>query len=199
RKGAGRRHEMRNAIKIALAVSGITLGCSAGHKTTAVDSNERIIGGTDDTGDPSVVQLRFTDAINGMSGCTASLIAPKVLLTAAHCVPGTAYHFQYNPSASADTFDPNGQGWVDASYGVANPADEGDGSHGHDVGVVILPSAPAGLTPLPLGNAPAAGSTVRAVGYGLNAPPTPQGGVGGGTKRSIDIPVGQVLPHEFTA
>ena len=39
---------------------------------------------------------------------------------------------------SANPFDPNGAGWIDAAFGVAHPAFTGDGAQGHDIGVIGL-------------------------------------------------------------
>ena len=173
------------------------IGCSGAPSQDATGTSlAPIQGGTTDNGDPSVVQLRFRIGATSAEQCTATLVAPKVLLTAAHCVPAGAYAFQYNPSADADPFDFKAPGWVNAVGGIADPAYNGDPSNGHDVGVILLGAAPAGLTPIALGPAPAAGAQVRAVGFGLSD------GVaktGTGTKREITISVTSVLPHEFVA
>src|SRR5258708_2821957 len=65
-------------------------------------SDEDIVGGTADTIHPSVVQLRYQPDWQHIAQCTATVISPTVLLTAAHCTPAGAWGFQYNPSDSAD-------------------------------------------------------------------------------------------------
>src|SRR6267142_4741929 len=66
------------------------LASSAGCLQSAPPASEPaqpIIGGTNDTGDPSIVLLiAQPKGSQGAGLCTASLISPHVLLTAAHCV-----------------------------------------------------------------------------------------------------------------
>jgi len=188
------------AIKLLATMLGLSLtACVIGDQGTGNNDNG-IIGGTDDAGDPSVVQLRYTVVTaqgTGMGGCTATVIAPTVLLSAAHCVPPGSFNFQYNPAQTADTFDPNGAGWISALSAVANPAYSGDPANGgHDVSIVQIQA-----TTLPvsaLGAAPAVGSSVHAVGYGFNQPAS-SGPAGGGSKRQIDITVSAVTDREFVA
>src|SRR4051812_15995042 len=61
-----------------LLVSGCT-GRSSGIST------EAIVGGTADTGDPSVLFM-LMNAGGQYESCTAELISPHVALTAGHCV-----------------------------------------------------------------------------------------------------------------
>src|SRR5262245_34485199 len=113
---------------LALGLSVSAFGCVIGDQGTGTN-NGGIIGGTDDPGDPSVVQLRYTITTaqgTGMGGCTATVISPTVLLTAAHCVPVGSYNFQYNPAQVADTFDTTAPGWINAHNAVANTAYSGD-------------------------------------------------------------------------
>ncbi len=183
-----------------LGLSISTFGCMVGDHASD-NSDEDILGGTDDAGDPSVVQLRAiqrTATGTSIGGCTATVIAPTVLLTAAHCIPAGAARFQYNPAATASTFDLNGAGWINAVAGIPHPAYTGDATAGHDVAVVILASD-VGLAASPLGAAPANGSTVRAVGYGRNEAKGGPGVYGSGTKRSVDIVVSAVTDREFVA
>src|SRR5258706_8627557 len=67
----------------AAAVSGCAVPTS---EDTSADDSE-IIGGVNDTGDPSVLAL-FAHQANSNSGslCTATLVSSTVLLHAAHCV-----------------------------------------------------------------------------------------------------------------
>lgn len=172
-----------------------TTGCLTGDASKG-SSGENIIGGVDDAGDPSVVQLRFSTS-RSTAGCTATVISPTVLLTAAHCVPLGSFNFQYNPAASANPFDLTAPGWISALRAVANPLFTGDPTVGHDVGVVLI--NPTDIAPSPLGAGPAVDSIVHAVGYGFDKPQSSAAGGGGGTKRQIDIGVSAVLTTEFTA
>src|SRR5512146_1604493 len=73
-----------SALVLLLALTGCT-GVAAGPDVI----EEEIIGGTADTSDPAVVLLYMT--VPGQSGgslCTAEVISPHVVLSAAHCTGG---------------------------------------------------------------------------------------------------------------
>src|SRR5258706_6896497 len=108
-----------------------TSGCLIDDPGTGV-SDENILGGTADSGDPSVVALRFS-TWQGSSLCTATVIAPKLLLTAAHCAGG--YSYQLNGAQTVGWTVKPGTGWVDASFAFANPPYDGNATHCHDVAV----------------------------------------------------------------
>jgi len=186
---------MMKLLVLALSVS--VFGCVIGDEGLE-DGDEDILGGSTDAGDPSVVQLRFNTASAGgigLADCTATAIAPTVLLTAAHCVQGS-WNFQYNPAQSSNPFDPKSPGWINAQSGLAHPSYSGDPRQGHDVGLVFLAS-PIGVAPSAMGPAPAAGSIVRAVGYGNNQPTNTIAGVG--SRRQVNIRVSSLAAHEFVA
>jgi secreted trypsin-like serine protease len=166
-----------------LAIAGCALlaGCVAGAPELA-STTQAIIGGTNDTTDPSVVTLYGADGSSAFL-CTASVIAPTVLLTAAHCVTTdlhssmTKYYAylgdDFNQAKPADMHV--------ALEAHANPMwNQNDLTAGHDVGIVIL-AEPLSLPSLPLRRTPLSatdmGATIRLVGYGANDGAT-QGGVG---------------------
>src|SRR5579864_2132107 len=61
-------------------------GC-APMTTDVGGANQRIIGGTNDTADPSVVlMIAQVSGQQGASLCTGEVVSPHVILTAAHCV-----------------------------------------------------------------------------------------------------------------
>jgi hypothetical protein len=99
---------------------------------------------------------------SGRLKCTAVLIAPNVVLTAAHCVDDvkswevTKLRFGTGPVGGRTT---------GVARRVFHPGYLGD--QGHDLAVLILKGNVPGVTPATLGNGPAAPScATRAVGYG---------------------------------
>jgi secreted trypsin-like serine protease len=146
---------------------------------TLVTSEQEVIGGTVDTGDPCVIGL-FIHAPGATSGslCTCTVSGPRTCLTAAHCVdprvvgPGMVFDFfagtqatLIGVQASSTAFDP-----------LWNPANL---FGGHDFGVAHT------TNPLPFpvcGRAPVNFSLpVRVVGYGSNT----HQNTGAGTKRTV--------------
>ncbi|XXX81609.1 trypsin-like serine protease [Sorangium sp. So ce134] len=130
-----------------------------------------IIGGTVDEGDPAVAMLRIQPAGEDFGQiCTASLIAPKVLLTAAHCVtPGKLDGGTVTAFFGTDSFGEEGF-WVNAVEAHHDPAyDRTNKEAGHDVAVVIL-EEPVAIQPLPYNRAPVTedrvGEPVRLIGFG---------------------------------
>src|SRR6266542_6196421 len=67
-----------SCLGIALALA----GCQGGEMGSAGRISSSIIGGTPDSGDPAVILLR--GSFGGF--CSGTLVAPTVVLTAAHCV-----------------------------------------------------------------------------------------------------------------
>lgn len=119
------------------------------------------------------------------TGCTASLIAPRTLLTAAHCVDG-------RPSFATNALlAEEGTRWsvVRSQSFTGTPADWSP-----DLGLVLLAQAPP-VTPLrwqATGPLPPVGTLVRHVGYGL----TETGSVG--ERRTVELPItGAGAPRDF--
>src|SRR5262249_24320458 len=65
----------------------VVMGCGAAEPPPAAEDAQPIIGGETDSGDPGAVAV-YAQQLGAMSGflCTGSVIAPTVVLTAAHCV-----------------------------------------------------------------------------------------------------------------
>jgi hypothetical protein len=163
-------------------------------------SASSVIGGTDDSAHMAVGLIRTFSTAPGYAMCTATLIAPTVLLTAAHCawngdngdVPVTSVDvsFALRPDLNAK----QGTGPF-ALTGKIIPHPAFVPLAEHDVAVVLLSKPAVSAKPLALGRAPAVGSKVTAVGYGRNA----YVNQGAGTKRTVDLPVMELLAHQFLA
>ncbi|MDP1920814.1 MAG: S1 family peptidase [Myxococcales bacterium] len=119
------------------------------------------------------------------TGCTASLIAPRTLLTAAHCVD-TIPQFASNALDSRD-----GIRWrVSRAQSFTGLA----GDWSPDLGLVLLQQAPP-VTPLrwqSTGPLPVVGTMVRHVGYGLTEAQSV------GERRTVTLPIlGAGSPSSF--
>ena len=162
----------------------VALGCSsAGEQEQPASRVQSIAGGTADVSHQNVFLLA-RETQNSGSLCTATLIAPNLLLTARHCVsPGTGDDHvlcgdavlgaPYPASAFIATNDPEpGQGSdVFRAIEVRVPG-IGVDTCGYDVALIILKkSVPASIsTPaVPrIDREVEPGESYTAVGYGLN-------------------------------
>lgn len=181
----------RSTCWLATCLFGLTMlgGCGGVVGSDDGDGSEAIIGGSADSGDPSVVAL-FAHQPNASVGslCTATVIAPTKLLTAAHCCApsvigaGNVFEAYAGPTFSASAtrlgvsrcdFDPQ--------------FDAGNLGAGHDVAVVTL-SSRTSLPPVGYSTTAFTSSTsktVRLVGYGDST----HGGAGAGVKRQLTTTV----------
>jgi V8-like Glu-specific endopeptidase len=130
-----------------------------------------IIGGTVDTGDPAVVLLASYDHSTVFT-CTAVVIAPQTLLTAAHCLDHPGYQYGVFFGADASSYSTLAQlepelGAVTAVH--MHPQYSRAAPFFADIGVVML-AEPTSVPPLSIQRTPPgsemAGAQVRIVGYG---------------------------------
>jgi V8-like Glu-specific endopeptidase len=164
---------MRSATRVAAIL--VVMGCGAKEQQPVVaEDAQPIIGGEADTGDPGVVAV-YAQQIGATSGflCTGSVIAPTVVLTAAHCVSpeetGAGARFVVLTAANVNK---RGGQQLAVREVHANPRWSPDAlENGHDEGIVIL-QEPTSIAPLPFNRKPITaamvGAPLRLVGYGLN-------------------------------
>ncbi|WP_437515850.1 S1 family peptidase [Sorangium sp. So ce1099] len=154
-----------------------------------------IIGGTIDEGDPAVVRLQASRPRGNdfsVSYCTASVIAPTVLLTAAHCVqPSQVNGATIRAFFGTDALSEEGT-WVNVKETHFDPAYDGSNlSAGHDIAVAIL-EEPVAVQPLPYNRAPMTqamvGEPVRLIGFGADDEGWD------GVKRHVSTTVNTVTP-----
>jgi V8-like Glu-specific endopeptidase len=115
----------------------ITWGCASSEpdpesegERTAVDI-EAIVGGTKTAAYPSAALLNMRTAAGASYACTAVVIAPKVVLTAGHCVDGmvswqVTANGSLRTSTKGETYD-----WKENGASTVNPLH-------HDLGLVYL-------------------------------------------------------------
>jgi secreted trypsin-like serine protease len=188
------------AILIASTLSTFT-GCVGDAPNAQGTNGEDIIGGTTDYGDPAVVMIRSvtsmdasTGEVTGFAGCSGTLIAPTVLLTAAHCFEPTALWTDILQGTSFADYFQAATAYTNYATIIQHPFYDGNGADGHDVAVVLL-TYPLAATPARRGATPSVGDLVRSVGYGnSNFDQT-----GFGTKRQITYPVTAVSPLVISA
>jgi V8-like Glu-specific endopeptidase len=165
----------RERLLAALAL----VGCTAAPSGI---SRHAITNGSDDSDDPAVVAVgeRRIDCQDTLDTiCSGTLIAPRVVLSAAHCFaalgPDTRYETFQGPGAVG-----NG-GELHHVVEVMVHPDFDAQTHTADLALLLLDS-PSSAPPIPLATAPLdaslVGKTIRLVGFGVSAP-----GHGAGTKR----------------
>jgi hypothetical protein len=153
-----------NVFKVclwAVVLGAVAAGCAMEPEPSTGQVAEPIIHGTDDNGrDPSVVLLTG-DLPRGIYLCTASIITPRIALTAGHCVdvPGaTNVHVLFLESWDLESGDTTGVipptrlnvvgRWLDPDFDENQLLQAGGG---HDVALLLLSDAvPSSIVPIPI-------------------------------------------------
>ncbi len=181
---------MRKLIFRSAAISLAFLGvaaCTSGHEPPPMDligqTFDPIVNGTMDTSNTTndAVVLIYNNALQ--AECTGTVIAKNLVLTARHCVSGTASYVSCN---NGDVTSNPGANSIYIFKGVspdlnsASPIAQGkaifnDGSSnlcGHDVSIIQTSWDIMNITPMKVrvSHAPSANEKFKAVGYGLTNP-----------------------------
>jgi MYXO-CTERM domain-containing protein len=182
------------------AVIGVA-ACTPGGSSPASGigvNQSAIIGGTTDTGDPSVVLL-IGQAPGSMEAslCTAEVVSAHAILTAAHCVdPATVGtgkdFFIFLGDNIMDTTQNVASNFIDVTSTVYNTAfDPNNLMGGNDTAIagtlVTIPRTPLVVNTTPITDADV-NQNLRVVGFGISSG-TDSTGTTAGVKRQVTTPL----------
>ena len=168
-------------------VMALGAACALAVAMAATHAGAIVYGEPDGNAHPNVGSLVLPTGGQPFQVCTGTLIAPKVFLTAAHCLFGreaVPFAVTFDSTLSSSSPLSTGHGVVDPRY--TDYQGQGGRSEPHDIAVFLLDEAPAGITPatvagpgyLDARKAQLRASRFVAVGYG-SIRTTRTGGEGG--------------------
>jgi hypothetical protein len=152
-------------VSLAVLVAPVVVACST-QPTAARSSPDPIVGGQPESGALAAGYLTFADTTADLDpssiACGATLIAPNVVMTAAHCVlaqASAAWAFGTGAPGSSPLVGVIAT-QVHPDYNASNPLRD------YDLAYLILASAVPGIVPAVLPSSqPADGCGYEAVGY----------------------------------
>lgn len=178
------------------ALAGAVLGLACGPVEQSVESpvaaqNDAIIGGTLANGDPAVVALAIRYGGGYESLCTGTLIAPKTVITAAHCIYAYGTNLQYYVTFGTYSDTPTRAVQVTSQHKHAGYSQS---QSAYDFGILRLATPVLDVTPIGINETAMTqslvGRTIRHVGFGL----TTAGSMTSGTKREVSYGLRDVNP-----
>ncbi|MFZ5467923.1 MAG: S1 family peptidase [Myxococcota bacterium] len=173
-----------------VVVAALIVGCAPFEESEERYQTHRspIVGGTVSNADTAVVAVSVGTS---EQYCTGTLIAPKTVLTAAHCVYAYGVNQPYYVLVGTYAYQPTQRVRVVSQH--EHPSY--DGSR-HDIGVLQLEQPVSNVTPIeanPVALTSAdLGRSLRHVGFGVTDPMT---GGGGGVKREVTYTLRQVRSY----
>ncbi|HEY8088106.1 MAG TPA: trypsin-like serine protease, partial [Polyangiaceae bacterium] len=145
-----------------LLAAACVVGRDAGEQEPAARSSSAITHGSADTGDAAVVAIV---ASSGVMACSGTVVAPHIVLTAAHCVLPEVIdgaRVVVGSSVASPTAT------IPVAHAVAHPQFD-PVALTNDVAILVLSGA-APVSPVPFGTAPpAVGASVALAGWGVTA------------------------------
>jgi V8-like Glu-specific endopeptidase len=162
-------------------------------------ARDAIVGGFTNSTDLNVFMMLMQGNNGQGSGCTATLIGARTLLTAAHCVDPKILG-----ATSVQIWAHNKTSMSQVSQQDLIPVVEtrmhpswNTQTLGHDIAMVLLQRAPTGVTPKPWNTTSLSGQTgkaLRAIGYGTTGPnDTSQNN----TRREVALTIRQLQPTVY--
>lgn len=183
---------------LSTVLAGAVLGSACGQvdlppAAPSESTRQEIIGGTVTMGDPAVVALVVGFGGRFSSYCTGSLIGPKTVLTAAHCIYAQGQNAPY--SIAFGTYASNPSSTVRVVSQTRHPA---YGGQSNDFGLLRLERAVTNVPFIRLNETPLTqamlGTSVRHSGFGVTDGASQ---IGGGTKREVATPLRRVMATSF--
>lgn len=182
---------MKFMLRAVLLLVGSLTACGPTEDVTGKTEQQRdeIVGGTIANGDPAVVAIAIRYGPGYVSLCTGTLIAPKTVLTAAHCIYAYGRNAQYY--VTAGTVAATSTQAVQITEQIAHPSYSRNGNV-WDFGVLRLAQPLSGVTPITMNERAMTnalvGQTIRHVGFGI----TSGNAEDSGTKREVSFPLRSV-------